>query len=120
MAGMIDADGCINLYPNRKHYQVYVDICQASKANLVKLQDIWGGRVAKHPRSYHLIWSSKKEVHRILETVLFHLKFKLDQAGVVLLYISDATRRKGHPYNKVMADALYKQVKLCREEYYAR
>jgi len=118
LAGMIDADGCIALNYNRDHYEVRVEVCQSSKSNLEKLQKLWGGRIQRGVRSHHLIWGRKESVRYILEATLNYFKFKLDQAGIILLYIDEVARGSGYHVDREYADALYRQMKLLKREFY--
>ncbi len=119
LAGLIDGDGSILLFRNRKHYDSRVDLCQASTENLKEIQKIWGGRIQKGSTSNHLIWGKKEDVRYILETIMEYTKFKLDQVGIVLLYLSDVAKGKGRPINKQYGEALLKQMKMLRSEFYA-
>lgn len=120
LAGIIDADGSIMLYSNRKHYDTRIDICQAKRDNLEKLQDIWGGRIQKGTRGeYHLIWNRKQDVVYILESVLHFLKFKVDQAGIILLYLDKVAKGSGFPIDKEYGKTLFNQMQLLRKESYA-
>lgn len=120
LAGVIDCDGSIILYQNRKHYDTRIDVCQAKKENLEKLQAIWGGHIQKGTRGeYHLIWRKKQDVIYILESVLHFLKFKVDQAGIVLLYLDEVAKGSGFPIDKKYGKNLFDQMRLLKKEAYA-
>lgn len=115
LAGLIDGEGCIIIFPNRKNYSVRLDITQKNLLHLQKIQKIWGGRIQKGIKEeFHLIWSGQNSLS-ILENCLFYSKFKDQQIGLALLYLKNISPGSGHKLDIESAKNIYKQLKELKK-----
>lgn len=119
LAGIIDGEGCVMIYPSRGCFIVRLDIAQKNYNHLKLIQDIWGGRMQKGIKgSYHLIWQGKKALP-ILQKCLFYSKFKTQQIGLALLYLTDISKGRGYKVDVDSATNVYKQLKELKIMTYA-
>lgn len=123
LAGVIDSDGCILMYKptNRTSHYCVLDICQANIGDLTKIQTIWGGKIERHTRSNHLRWRGIK-AHYILQEVFPYLKFKNEQATLMMMVFDTFNEKKNTRFtlkSKAMHKVICSELKRLKVEKYA-
>jgi len=131
-AGFIDADGNIGI--NHQNTSGYVACVGATNANikpLMVLQDCLGGMIYErkprnpnHSTTYHLTWTNRADISRVLNKIIPYLVGKQDVAILVKEFVDsrlEAVPSRGqHTGYSEREKELYSQVSQLREKYYKK